>query len=437
MKSPCSINIFATILFSSVLLPRTQSADTSSICALDPNHPFLGKPVFDVQRNLTPDTGEAEIDGKKVPIYRSASLLIAQDGSILLFWSQNEKGHIYTRRSEDGGKTWGSSITVGKLIEIDDTYAREPRHFGRTILGSSMVDETTGDVLVFTSAFNPAPVLHRSRDHGKTWKTESITIKKDKNGWLPCFNAACVPGATLRHGPNKGRLLMPTRVFVHNLNYDPKDGPKVFDKHYTNAAYSDDHGKTWTPSEPFPLGGTGEAGLVEMLDGRIYINSRTHIRGGNRRIAWSTNSGQTWENEQECKFLTDGPPDVYGCKGGLVRLPIDDRDVLIYSSPESPHTTHRKPITVRASFDGAKTWPVARTLPDKEIAGYTWLGAGRPGTPSEGTIFLLAQTRYLVRFNLAWMLEENSTSASNTKEEWNVAFEPPTTDTHPLQVLQN
>lgn len=95
-----------------------------------------------------------------------------------------------------------------------------------------MVDETTGDILVFTSAFKSAEVLHRSRDHGRTWATEDITIETDKNGWRPSFNAACVPGATLKYGPKKGRLLMPTRVFVHNYNYNynPKGGPKVFDR---------------------------------------------------------------------------------------------------------------------------------------------------------------------------------------------------------------
>jgi len=49
---------------------------------------------------------------------------------------------------------------------------------------------------------------------------------------------------------------------------------------------SEDGGKTWIPSAPFPLGGTGEAGLAELRDGRIYYNSRTHMRPGNSRIAW-------------------------------------------------------------------------------------------------------------------------------------------------------
>ena len=53
----------------------------------------------------------------------------------------------------------------------------------------------------------------------------------------------------------------------------------------------------------------------------------------------SDDGGKTWEGEYESTYLPDGPPDVYGAKGGLVRLPIEDSDVLIYSSPKDHHTS--------------------------------------------------------------------------------------------------
>lgn len=97
---------------------------------------------------------------------------------------------------------------------------------------------------------------------------------------------------------------------------------------------------------------------------------------------------------------------MYGCKGGLVRLPLDDRDILIYSSPGNPtagSTAGRADVTVRAIFDGAKTWPLKR-LVRKGPGGYTWLAAGRNGTPSEGMIYLYCINGYLARFNLSWVV---------------------------------
>ena len=185
----------------------------------------------------------------------------------------------------------------------------------------------------------PAPILYRSRDHGETWNTEKIVIKPDAGGWLSATLCSSDPGITLRYGRKKGRLVMPTRVFVGYLNKGKNQ--KHFGYHYSNALYSDDHGKTWTPSAPFPLAGTGESSLVELSDGRIYFNSRTHVRPGYRRITFSNDSGETWEPEHEDDELWDGPPDIYGCKAALLRLPYEGRDVLVFSSPRSTGQTRR------------------------------------------------------------------------------------------------
>ena len=346
---------------------------------------------------------------EKVPWLTSIG--VAMDGSVLVFKDQRKKGIIEVTRSEDGGKTWNEPIKVGDLVEIEGDHFDGGRyrggHFGKSILGNAIVDETTGDVMVFTSSMKPAPILYRSKDHGKTWKREDITIKPDSNGWLSCTMATSEVGITLRYGKHKGRLLMPTRVFVGYFNKG--GGPERYRQLYSNAIYSDDHGKTWKPSSPFPLAGTGEAGLAELKDGRIYYNSRTHIRPGNRRIAWSRDGGATWQDEHEDDELWDGPPDVYGCKAGLVRLPYDDRDVLVFSSPG--RRDKRDDITVRVSLDGGKTWP-AKRLVRKGPGNYTWLACGRTGTPSEGMIYLIANLNWMARFNLAWVMEGEGSSGT-------------------------
>jgi hypothetical protein len=36
---------------------------------------------------------------------------------------------------------------------------------------------------------------------------------------------------------------------------------------------------------------------------------------------------------------------------------------------------------------------------------YTWIAAGRNGTPSEGMIYVVAGKDWMARFNLAWITE--------------------------------
>ena len=63
---------------------------------------------------------------------------------------------------------------------------------------------------------------------------------------------------------------------------------------------SEDHGRTWHCSQPFPVGGTGEGAVAELFDGRVYYSSRRHRFGEdepfrNERLrAWSHDGGATW-----------------------------------------------------------------------------------------------------------------------------------------------
>ena len=67
-------------------------------------------------------------------------------------------------------------------------------------------------------------------------------------------------------------------------------------------------------------------------------------------------------------------------------------------------------MTVWASFDGGKSWPVKRLVFEGPGA-YSSLDAGRPGTPSEGWIYLLFESGggTMARFNLGWLLKGEKT----------------------------
>ena len=380
-------HFFAFILISASITTSLAAAESPVEGQLDP---FLGEPESHIQ-----------------PIFqggRFPNVVVTIKGTILATWGN---GHIRARRSEDGGKTWGDEITI----------AKSGIHGGGTT-----VDETTGDILAFVEDKHPpAPLtVYRSQNDGRTWRADSVTIRPDSNGHMPSMHMN-EHGITLHHGKYKGRLIRPSRF------YGKGNRPEsIWPTHFTNAIFSDDGGKTWQTSEPFPEKGTGEAAIAELSDGRLYYNSRRHWapEGKNPRRRWvasSDDGGQTWNAGAICEVLPDGPQNTnYGCMGALVRLPIQGKDILIYSNCDSPDGRHHG--TVWASFDGGKTWPLKRLVHEGSFA-YSSLTAGQPGTPSEGGIFLHFESdgSKMARFNLSWVLGGKATGDGQIPTEYKVS----------------
>jgi sialidase-1 len=223
-------------------------------------------------------------------------------------------------------------------------------------------------------------------------------------------------GLTLQRGKHKGRLIRASRYYA-GQNHRSK-----WSQHFTNAIYSDDNGKTWKTSDPFPANGTGEATIAELSDGTLYYNTRRHWaeEGANPRRRWtaiSNDGGETWTNLQFSEVLPDGPQNTdYGLMAGLTRLPLGCQDVLIYSSVDSDNG--RNHGTVWASFDGGKSWPVKRLLESGSFA-YSSMTSGRTGTPTEGWIYLHYETNggsKVARFNLSWILKGELTGDGSIPE---------------------
>jgi len=342
--------------------------------------PYLGAPEFELQQVF---------EGERFP-----SIVVAMDGTVVATWGSSK---VRARRSEDGGATWGEVIVIA-----------DPGFQG----GGTIVDEGTGDLLAFVEAGHPPAELtvYRSSDQGVTWAPTEVQILPNSLGHLPSMHMND-SGITLRHGRYAGRLVRPTRY------YAGANAGEKWPEHYTNAMFSDDGGRTWQTSEPFPENGTGEATVAELSDGRLYYNSRVHWQERpdhtRRRCAWSYDGGRTWRDWSLVPVLPDGRQDrSYGCMGGLVRLAVEGRDVLVFSNLDTPKAT-RENVTVWASFDGGETWPVKRRVFEGPSA-YSSMSAGRPGTPSEGWIYLQFEGgpgggSQVARFNLSWLAEGQPT----------------------------
>jgi len=349
---------------------------------------FFGKPHFAMQQLY--GMGKKKERGGR-------NIVSARDGTVLAF-----DGPL-VRRSTDGGATWDDPIELGS--DANGCNA--------------VVDEATGAVMMVH------PDGHRliSLDAGRTWKREEIAVRPNVMGHGSSekknLSAGCMqPGVTLMFGKYKGRLLMPVRWIPSNsLPWRPCI--------YNTAMYSDDRGKTWQTSAPFPVFGTGEAALAEVSDGRVLYSSREHMSRGNRFFAWSHDGGDRWLNFWRSETLPDGARGTsYGCMGGLIRLPVKGRNILVYSNLDTDKGVmppieqagasrgqEREKITVWASFDAGKTWPLKRLVFDGPSA-YSNLGVGRHGTPSQGRIYLsfeggkagMYSGIQVATFNLAWLL---------------------------------
>ncbi|MBT7860121.1 MAG: exo-alpha-sialidase [Gemmatimonadetes bacterium] len=279
---------------------------------------------------------------------RIPKIEVAADGTILAFNHNCRQ----LRRSEDQGTSWGpiQQLEAG---------------------GNVVVDEATGDILLVRPRES---ALLRSDDSGRSWKLEEIDVQPNlaghgAEGSCPAEGTCSESGVTLKHGEHNGRLLMPVRVQPPVASNDQE----YWCYNYNPSLYSDDHGRSWQVGEPVQSG-TGEGTLAELSDGRVYYNSRCHMAvDGKRLISWSHDGGHRWVDWQACETLREvgepfyfkyGTKPSYGCNAGLVRLPLETtngKDVLLFSTPDNPGGT-RICMTVWASFDGARTWPVKRLV---------------------------------------------------------------------------
>lgn len=317
---------------------------------------------------------------------RFPNLIVAKDGSLLAFWNG-----VVVRKSSDGGATWGDTIKVA------DGFMG----------GGVTLDEASGDILAFIeSGHPPADVyIYRSQDHGLSWQQQETVIEPDESGNSPSMHMN-EHGTTLQFGPHRGRLIRPTRF------YAGKNDRSQWPEHFTNAIYSDDGGKSWKTSKPFLAKGTGEACIVELADGRLYYNSRRHwapegVNPLRRWHAYSDDGGVTWSEATICETLPDGSQHrSYGLMGGLTRLPLKDKDVLLFSNIES--NDGRKNGVVWASFDGGTSWPIKRVIYKGKFA-YSSMNVGRTESPSDGWIYVFFEggeaAGTVARFNLSWLLQ--------------------------------
>ena len=327
--------------------------------------------------------------------YRIPAITTAPNGDLLVSYDERPKdngnggsdapnpNHIVQRRSTDGGKTWSAP-----------TYIHQGTETGKKVGYSDpsyVVDHQTGTIFNFhvksydqgwggsRAGTDPEDrnVIHAevssSTDNGWTWTHRTITadITKD-NPWVSRF-AASGQGIQIHHGAHAGRLVQ---------QYTIKTAGGAVQ---AVSVYSDDHGATWQAGSPV---GTGmdENKVVELSDGSLMLNSRASDGSGFRKVATSTDGGQTWSEPVSETSLPDSVDNAQIIRAFPNAAPDDPRaKVLLLSHSPNPRPWSRDRGTISMSCDDGASWATGKVF-HEPFVGYTTIAV-----QSDGSIGLLSE----------------------------------------------
>ena len=410
-----SITLTATGTDGAALQTLTATGNPISVVGQHPQ--AEPAPAPDASTELPASMSEAQhlAGNTATDNYRIPAITTAPNGDLLVSYDERPKdngnggsdapnpNHIVQRRSTDGGKTWSAPTYIhqgtetGKKVGYSDpSYVVD--HQTGTIFNFHVksYDQGWGGSQAGTDPDNRGVIqaeVSTSTDNGWTWTHRTITadITKD-NPWTARF-AASGQGIQIQHGAHAGRL-------VQQYTIRTADGTVQ-----AVSVYSDDHGKTWQAGTPT---GTGmdENKVVELSDGSLMLNSRASDGSGFRKVARSTDGGQTWSEPASDKNLPDSVDNAQIIRAFPNAAPSDPRaKVLLLSHSPNPKPWSRDRGTISMSCDDGASWATGKVF-NENFVGYTTIAV-----QSDGSIGLLSEDGnyggiWYRNFTMNWLGEQ-------------------------------
>lgn len=250
---------------------------------------------------------------------------------------------VYERHSDDNGATWSThKMVVG--TEADHALVGGGHGFGDV----SLVECASGKIVAImvggpgyfgSTPSNPiVPTIITSTDGGDTWSaprtlTDELYKTTYKEGAVQGSFAGSGRGLMLQRQKNEqlnGRIMFAMSHRFANNNVQEY------------IIYSDDEGDTWKFSTQSAYSGGDESKLVELADGTVMISVR---QNGQRGYNKSTDGGVTWGTQAKWSDINGN-----ACNGDILYV---NKHVMLHSYPNNGK---RKNVTIKASFDGGKSW---------------------------------------------------------------------------------
>lgn len=297
-------------------------------------------------------------------------------------------------RSHDGGETWGEArVLTYKGIdfsinglpiydEIHDTlvYLGRSRHWKPEFEKDRLVtehDQTLGHV---DERFWAA----KSTDGGLSWTDYKEVFVEAPASWSVQHCPSPLSGIQLKKqkDPSKnGRLIAPANQIIRK-----EDGKNGFGCH---LLVSDDFGDTWHMGAEQNYEGGNECTAVELQDGTLILNSRTHgaIPANIRLQSFSYDGGDTFAENGPVETLFDPC-----CSAGFTNAVVDGQEYIFFTVPSGEldepweflgptmRWGKREALMLHMSADGGRTYkPIKQLSPKGEFAGYSALIATSGG----------------------------------------------------------
>jgi hypothetical protein len=202
---------------------------------------------------------------------QGSTIRSAPDGAVYVFWEDSDRlgSKQVVQVSHDGGLTFSSSITVGRLTDIADPIPGA--NFRTDSFLSAAVDPTTGDVYAAWSTRTEAGgriVVAKSGDGAMTWSSPATVSGAEGYAFFQGLDVA--PDGRVDLAYQALLATSPTAYGTANARID---------SYYVRST---DHGATWTgPSRISTMSSDPAASAQNNLERQFWGDYNTLVSGSN------------------------------------------------------------------------------------------------------------------------------------------------------------